>query len=240
MARSAHPSLEIVTGSIFRRTIRGLLLNTKIRRNIYSYSGYFQWYLIGVVFECHLPVSLLDLIVGGPLDNTQHLEIIFSPICRTKSLYGSSGREALSKYHVLQWNSLKVTHQTFFIFACFDQNPPYKSPSPSCLLSPSPLVISLRGGTGPAPTPTFSEIRSRDQYSTRRARTLVITSQKLKIGHNLTRTDCQEDCTWSPRSLHSLLTKVVTFLLNLTFLTVFAARDPRSNWICAFMALVGR
>ena len=143
----------------------------------------------------------------------------------------ASGREALSNYHVLQWNSLKVTHQAFFIFACFDQNPPYKSPSPSCRLSPSPLVISLRGGTGPAPTPTFSEIRSRDQYSTRRARTLVITSQKLKIGHNLTKTDCQEDCTWSPRSLHSLLTKVVTFLLNLTFLTVFAARDPRSNWI---------
>ena len=105
----------------------------------------------------------------------------------------ASGREALWKYHVLQWNSLKVTHQTFFISGCFDQSPPYqsfnqtppyKSPSPSCRLSPSPLVISLRGGTGPAPTPTFSEIRSRDQYSTRRARTLVITSQKLKIGHN--------------------------------------------------------
>ena len=37
MARSAHPRLEIVTGSTFRRTIRGLL-HTEIRRNIYFYS----------------------------------------------------------------------------------------------------------------------------------------------------------------------------------------------------------
>ena len=52
----------------------------------------------------------------------------------------------------------------------------------------------------PAPTPTFSEIRSCDQYSTR-ARTLVISPQGLFL---------------VILAIHSLLTKVVIFVLKLT------------------------
>ena len=154
----------------------------------------------------------------------------------------ASGREALSNYHVLQWNSLKVTHQAFFIFACFDQSPPYKSPSPSCRLSPSPLVISLRGGTGPAPTPTFSEIRSRDQYSTRRARTLVITSQKLKIGHNPSqKLTAKKIALGHPAHFIHFWQRLSLFFWIWHFLWFLLLATPEvTESTGAFMALVGR